>query len=190
MAGWHRWYNGHELGQTPGEGEGQGGLACCSPWGHKRSDTTGRLNTTTSVVIGLLPMMLKFLICLSVFLNLTALGEKNYSYYVLQFTLELPQTLVLINLKAKGLAQGICTVTCMYVRLRQVRSFHFLRGRSLCCMPSLLLAVCLWQDQEWFGLWVDFEQSPCRFLWVREVPIFLEEFACCFELDTKDLWRL
>ena len=30
MAGWHHWPNGHELGQTPGDGEGQGSLACCS----------------------------------------------------------------------------------------------------------------------------------------------------------------
>ena len=32
--------NGHELGQTPGDGEGQEGLAWCSPWGHKESDIT------------------------------------------------------------------------------------------------------------------------------------------------------
>ena len=44
MAGWHHQCNGHELGQTPGNGEGQGGLACCGPWGHKELDTTGRLN--------------------------------------------------------------------------------------------------------------------------------------------------
>ena len=31
-------FNGHELGQTPGDGEGQGGLVCCSSWGHKESD--------------------------------------------------------------------------------------------------------------------------------------------------------
>ena len=31
----HHWFNGHELGQTPGDNEGQGGLACCSPWGHR-----------------------------------------------------------------------------------------------------------------------------------------------------------
>ena len=30
-----------ELGQTLGDGEGQGGLVCCSSWGHKESDTTG-----------------------------------------------------------------------------------------------------------------------------------------------------
>ena len=32
MPGWHHWCNGHELGKTLGDGEGQGGLACCSPW--------------------------------------------------------------------------------------------------------------------------------------------------------------
>ena len=36
VAGWNHRRNGHELGQTPGDGEGQGGLACWNPWGHKR----------------------------------------------------------------------------------------------------------------------------------------------------------
>ena len=44
MAGWHHWLNGHGFGWTPGVGDGQGGLACCSPWGCKESDTTERLN--------------------------------------------------------------------------------------------------------------------------------------------------
>ena len=38
--------NGHESEQTLGDGEGQGGLACCSPWGHKELDTTERPNST------------------------------------------------------------------------------------------------------------------------------------------------
>ena len=46
MAGWHHRLNGHEFGETPGVGDGQGGLACCSPWGHKESDTTEWLNWT------------------------------------------------------------------------------------------------------------------------------------------------
>ena len=33
MLGWHHWLNGHECEQTPGVGDGQGSLACCSPWG-------------------------------------------------------------------------------------------------------------------------------------------------------------
>ena len=44
MVGWHRGLNGHEFEQTPGDGEGQGSLACCSPWGPKESDLTERLS--------------------------------------------------------------------------------------------------------------------------------------------------
>ena len=44
MAGWHRRCNEHELRQTLGDGEGWGGLACCSPGGHRESDTIGQLN--------------------------------------------------------------------------------------------------------------------------------------------------
>ena len=46
MVGWHHWLNGHEFKQAPGTGDGQGSLACCSPWGCKDSDTTERLNWT------------------------------------------------------------------------------------------------------------------------------------------------
>ena len=44
MARWHHRLNEHKLGQTLGDGEGQGGLACCSSWGRKESDTTEQLN--------------------------------------------------------------------------------------------------------------------------------------------------
>ena len=46
MAGWHHWLNGHEFEWTPGVGDGQGGLACCSAWGCKESDMTELLNWT------------------------------------------------------------------------------------------------------------------------------------------------
>ena len=46
MVGWHHWLNGHGFGWTPGVGDGQGGLACCIPWGCKESDTTEQLNWT------------------------------------------------------------------------------------------------------------------------------------------------
>ena len=44
MIGWHPQLNGHEFEQTAGNSEGQGGLACCSPWGCKESDMTEQLN--------------------------------------------------------------------------------------------------------------------------------------------------
>ena len=46
MVGWHHWLIGHEFEQAPGVGDGQGGLACCSPWGHKELDITEQLNWT------------------------------------------------------------------------------------------------------------------------------------------------
>ena len=44
VAGQHHRCNEQELGQTPGDGERQGGLLCCGTWGRKESDTSGRLN--------------------------------------------------------------------------------------------------------------------------------------------------
>ena len=46
MAGWHHGLNGCETEWTPGDGDGQGGLACCDSWGRKELDTTEWLNWT------------------------------------------------------------------------------------------------------------------------------------------------
>ena len=40
MVGWHHWLDEHEFEQAPGVGDGQGSLACCSPWDPKESDMT------------------------------------------------------------------------------------------------------------------------------------------------------
>ena len=45
MVGWPHQLNGHEFGQTLGDSEGQGSLACGSPWGHKELDMTEQLNS-------------------------------------------------------------------------------------------------------------------------------------------------
>ena len=51
MAGCYHRLNGHEFGWTLGVGNGQGGLLCCDPWGHKESDMTERLNWTELIYI-------------------------------------------------------------------------------------------------------------------------------------------
>ena len=51
MVGWHHQLSGHEFEQTPGDTEGQGSLACCSPWGYKESGMTERLNSNKSMTI-------------------------------------------------------------------------------------------------------------------------------------------
>ena len=50
MVGWHHQLNGHEFEQALGVGDRQGGLVCCSPWGHKESDMTEWLNWLTDSV--------------------------------------------------------------------------------------------------------------------------------------------
>ena len=62
MVGWHHQLNEHEFEQALGDGEGQGSLACCSPWGCKESDTTEQLNnnnkwTSSGPVVKNLPAM-------------------------------------------------------------------------------------------------------------------------------------
>ena len=49
MVAWHHRLNGHEFEQTPGDSEGQKGLVCYSPWGHKESDMTEWLNNTNNI---------------------------------------------------------------------------------------------------------------------------------------------
>ena len=48
MVGWHHQLTGHEFEQTPGDGERQGSLACCSPWSHKELDKTESSDTGTT----------------------------------------------------------------------------------------------------------------------------------------------
>ena len=45
MVGWHHLLNGHEFEQAPGDGEGQGSLGCCNPWGRKELERTEQLNS-------------------------------------------------------------------------------------------------------------------------------------------------
>ena len=58
MVGWPHRLNGHEFEQALGDGEGQGSLARCSPWGRKESDTTERLNDREFNILPLKPLLL------------------------------------------------------------------------------------------------------------------------------------
>ena len=56
MIGWHHRFHGHEFEYALGGGDGQGSLASYSPWGHKESDTTYRLNS--NIILGSVVMNL------------------------------------------------------------------------------------------------------------------------------------
>ena len=68
MAEWRHWLDGCESGWTPGDGDGQGGLACCDSWDREESDTTEWLNWTeligSVVTVSLLFLILVILIYL------------------------------------------------------------------------------------------------------------------------------
>ena len=51
MVGWHHRFDGGEFKQAPGDGDGQGSLACCRPWGLKESDMTERMNNCSKYFI-------------------------------------------------------------------------------------------------------------------------------------------
>ena len=51
MVVWHHRLHGHKFEQTQGDGEGQGGLACCGPWGHKESDMAEQLKSSNNNII-------------------------------------------------------------------------------------------------------------------------------------------
>ena len=53
--GWMASLNGHEFEQSPRDGEGQGNLACCSPWGHKELDMSEHLNNNSNIYSQLYP---------------------------------------------------------------------------------------------------------------------------------------
>ena len=54
MVGWHHWLNGHELEKTPGVGDGQGSLSCCSPWDFQESSPTPQSKSINSLVFSFL----------------------------------------------------------------------------------------------------------------------------------------
>ena len=56
MAGWHHRLHGCEFEQAPGVGDGKGSLASCSPWGHKESDRTERLNCNLETLPAVTPI--------------------------------------------------------------------------------------------------------------------------------------
>ena len=51
MVRWHHQVSGHVFEQIPGNSEGQGSLGCCSPWGHKESDTAERPNNNSNSLL-------------------------------------------------------------------------------------------------------------------------------------------
>ena len=79
MVGWHHCFNGHDLGQSLGDGEGQGGLACCSPWGLKELDTAWWLNNN-KIQWREIPFFLLYYVLNALSIHLCAFSLARYCY--------------------------------------------------------------------------------------------------------------
>ena len=87
MVGWHHWLNGHGFGWTLGVGDGQGGLACCTSWGHKESDRTERLNWT-ELNWTELNLVLEYLKSLALISLVLSTIKTSISHYILSWLLD------------------------------------------------------------------------------------------------------
>ena len=82
IVGWHHQCNGHKFGQTPGDGERQGALECCSPQDSEESDITWRLNNNIYALLWALLHMVKCLgLSSSFFLHVYI---QFFQYYLLK----------------------------------------------------------------------------------------------------------
>ena len=79
MVAWHHWLNGHEF---LGVGDGQRGLVCCSPWGHKELDTTEQLNLIEQQNVTKFSKDIQFLHVRSI--QLLQLKRLNYGYFLFE----------------------------------------------------------------------------------------------------------
>ena len=87
MVGWHHRLNGHEFEQDSGVRNGQGSLACCSPWGHKESDRTEWLNNNNKIQLDDWPTLifsLIFIYSVSGFSGLLSNFNENKKYLYLK----------------------------------------------------------------------------------------------------------
>ena len=94
MAGQHHRCNEQKLGQTLGDGEGQGGLVCCSPWGRKESDATEQLNNNNNVWdINIMPLLKSAQLCFFMLMVLPFLSEGKTDLGHLSFEMTAPNHL-------------------------------------------------------------------------------------------------
>ena len=78
MVEWHHRLNGPEFEQTPGGSEGEESLVCCSPWGHKESDTTWQLNNNNILLDKFLPLYQQLILSFSLEVEMRSLDPKFF----------------------------------------------------------------------------------------------------------------
>ena len=135
MVRWHHQLNGHEFEQTPGDGEGQGSLPCCSKWGHKELDMTERLNNKKfSAVSFSILLLMGTCFCfhiLDIINNATMYIEEHISFQISVFIFfrYIPKS------RIAGLYGSSSSISCSVVS-NSLRPFGLWPARLLCPWDS------------------------------------------------------
>ena len=117
MVEWHHWLNGHESEQAPGVGDGQGILACCSPWGRKELDMTKQLNWT----------------------ELKQLSNDWDIFKLLLLLLFFIIIIIIIIYLALSLLVSLGKGSCLFGEWRRVRKLQELRAEPFWVLPVLCI---------------------------------------------------
>ena len=153
MVGKHHRLNAHEFVQTLGDSEGWNSLGCWSPWGHKKLDTTQRLNNTTTKQLNVLKQAFKHM-------------SVQFSHSVMSHSLQ-PHGLQHIRLLCPPSSPGICS---NFIELVMLSS-----QLILCCpcllLPSIFSSIMVFSNESvlrirWPEYWsFSFSISPSNNIW-------------------------
>ena len=159
MVGWHHLLDGHKLGQTSGDSQGQGSLACGCPWGHEEEDLTWRLN-----------------------------NNNNSRIYVLSFSSPSPQEYKVWRTRAWSCPQEALSLHAVSRPLGWVCAPRrgLLRAHS-CTDPhapqapgSLLCSALHSLLPSWTGSW---RSEPREFEWIVQILRFCHHFMLGFSIQ-------
>ena len=95
MVGWYQWLNEHDFEHTLGDGEGQGSLVYCSPWGHKESDMTSWLN----IILGWVGMLFSII---NPYCTVSVINLHKFSFFLVPWNIILVHKLFILMLKTSN----------------------------------------------------------------------------------------
>ena len=127
MVRQHHRLNEHEFEQTPGDSEGQGSLQCCSPWGHKESDTTEQQQNDLMLLFGCNIIKL-------IFLEYSIQQHTNTQYFHV-YSEHLPKEAIFLAIRS--ISTNLKTFSSQEVCSLTIRS-TFLLQRAIWKIPVLL----------------------------------------------------
>ena len=125
MVGWHHWLSRREFEQAPGVGDGQGNLECCSPWDHKESDSTERVNNNMSPIF----LFISWIVVLSI-------NESLVSVQLLSLVQLFVTLWTAVHLASLSITNSQSLVKLMSMGL-EMPSNHFILCHPLLFLPSI-----------------------------------------------------